>query len=607
MSRRLEDYALIGDTHTAALVGVDGSIDWLCVPRFDSGACFAALLGGPEHGRWSIAPREKVRKVDRAYRGDSLVLETTMTTASGTVRIVDCMPIRDERPDLVRRVEGVHGRVPMGSELVPRFDYGHVVPWARAEGGRLELSAGPDRLVMESDVVFDLTDEDRPAARFAVSAGEAVDFHLSWGDRLDRGTRALGVSETIRRTTNWWHVWTADCRYRGEYREAVVRSLITLKALTYRPTGGIVAAPTTSLPEHLGGERNWDYRFCWIRDATFTLMALLGAGYDQAAREWREWLLNAVAGRPEQMQIMYGIDGTRRLPELELDWLPGYEGSRPVRTGNGAARQFQLDVYGELMDALHQARVQGIPPEPDAWHVQRRLMDFLEGNWREPDNGIWEMRGPRRHFTHSKLMAWVAADRAVRAVEDFDLDGPVSRWKRLRQEIFDEVCERGYDPERGTFTQYYGSRSPDAALLVMPNVGFLDAGDERVRGTVAAIERELMWEGFVRRYPMTADSEEVDGLPSGEGAFLPCTFWLADNHIMRGDVDTGRALFERLLALRNDVGLLSEEYDPESGRLVGNFPQALSHIPLVTTALNLADSAGPAHRRSGANGGGAAG
>jgi GH15 family glucan-1,4-alpha-glucosidase len=595
MSRPLEDYALLGDTHTAALVGKDCSIDWLCLPRFDSGACFTALLGGPEHGRWSLFPRGEVRSVERSYRGESLVLDTVLTCADGTVRVVDCMPIRGDRPDLVRRVEGVRGRVPMRSELVPRFDYGHIVPWARRDGRRLELLAGPDHLTVDADVEFDLTDPEHPVAEFTVPAGEAVDFDLSWGSAHDRHPRS--VADTIRHTTAWWQEWASRCRYGGEYRDAVIRSLITLKALTYAPTGGIVAAPTTSLPEELGGVRNWDYRYCWIRDATFTLLALLGGGYDDAARDWREWLLRAVAGRPDQMQIMYGIDGRRRLPELELDWLPGYEKSRPVRVGNAAAAQLQLDVYGELMDALHQARAHGLPPHPEAWEVQRELMDFLEGNWREPDNGIWEMRGPRRHFTHSKVMAWVAADRAVRAVTDFGLDGPVDQWRRLRQEIHDEVCERGYDPARGTFTQYYGSRALDAALLVMPGVGFLDATDPRMRGTAEAVERELMRDGFLLRYPTTG-ADPVDGLPGDEGAFLPCTFWLADNHILRGEVTAGREIFERLLSLRNDVGLLAEEYDPKTGRLVGNYPQAFSHIPLVDTALNLAGTGGPTHQRA---------
>ncbi|NEE03549.1 glycoside hydrolase family 15 protein [Phytoactinopolyspora halotolerans] len=600
MSRPLEDYALLGDTHTAALVSTDCSIDWLCLPRFDSGAAFAALLGGPEHGRWSLAPRERFRTESRAYRGDSLVLETTLTCDSGSVCVIDCMPIRTDRPDVVRRVEGIRGRVPMRSVLAPRFDYGSIVPWARTRGGRLDLIAGPDHLLVDADVEFDLSDPEHPTADFSVAAGDAVDFQLHWLEPWNAAAEPLDVKNTIAHTTDWWRDWAGRCSYDGPYRDAVVRSLVVLKALTYAPSGGIVAAPTTSLPEHLGGIRNWDYRYCWIRDATFTLLALLEAGYDQEARDWREWLLRAVAGRPEQMQIMYGVDGRRRLTEFELDWLPGYEDSTPVRVGNLAAQQVQLDVYGELMDALHQARDRGIPPDPNAWHVQRALMDFLEGHWRDPDHGIWEVRGPQRHFTHSKVMAWVAADRAVKAVGAFGLDGPIDRWKRLRREIFDEVCEKGYDADRETFTQYYGSRELDAALLVIPDVGFLPAGDPRVRGTAAAVERELMRDGFVDRYPTTPEQHDIDGLTGTEGAFLPCTFWLADNYVLQGDVATGRAIFERLLSLRNDVGLLAEEYDRDNGRLVGNYPQALSHIPLINTAFNLASTHGPAHRRGGA-------
>ncbi|SFB06620.1 Glucoamylase (glucan-1,4-alpha-glucosidase), GH15 family [Amycolatopsis marina] len=598
MSTPLEDYALIGDTYTAALVSRDCSIDWLCLPRFDSGACFAALLGGPQHGRWTMSPSGEGWRAERRYRGDSLVLETTFSQGDNAVRVVDCMPIRGAQPDLVRRVEGVRGSVTMRSDLVPRYDYGRVVPWFRPEGRRLHAIAGPDHLTMDADLEFDLSDAEHPSVEFIVDEGDTVDFRLTWSNPQYEDITDLDVGDIIVTTEKWWQDWVARCTYEGEYRDAVVRSLVTLKALTYAPTGGMVAAPTTSLPERLGGVRNWDYRFCWIRDATFTLLALLAAGYAEEACAWREWLVRAVAGRPEQMQIMYGVDGQRRLPELELDWLPGYEGSRPVRTGNEAARQYQLDVYGELMDALHQARAQGIPPDENAWLLQRRLMEFVEEHWQDPDNGIWEVRGPRRHFTHSKMMAWAAADRAVKAVEEFGLDGPVDRWKRLRQDIFDEVCEKGYDPERNTFTQYYGSEALDASLLMMPNIGFLPATDRRVRGTVEAVEKELMQNGFVQRYSMSAATQHVDGLPEGEGAFLPCTFWLADNYILQGEVEKGRALFERMLDLRNDVGLLSEEFDPHSGRLVGNFPQALSHIPLVDTAFNLGTSRGPSQRRA---------
>ncbi|WP_116051134.1 glycoside hydrolase family 15 protein [Amycolatopsis palatopharyngis] len=598
MSTPLEDYALIGDTYTAALVSRDCSIDWLCLPRFDSGACFAAVLGGPEHGHWSMSPSGTGWRTERTYRGDSLVLETTFTRGDDAVRVVDCMPIRGAQPDLVRRVEGVRGNVAMRSEMVPRYDYGRIVPWFRPKGRRLHAIAGPDHLILDADLEFDLSDAEQPVAEFTVAEGDAVDFRLTWSNPQYEDISNLDVADIIVATEKWWQDWAGRCTYEGEYRDALVRSLVTLKALTYAPTGGMVAAPTTSLPEHLGGVRNWDYRFCWIRDATFTLLALLDAGYDEEACAWREWLVRAVAGRPEQMQIMYGVDGQRRLPELELDWLPGYEGSRPVRIGNEAARQYQLDVYGELMDALHQARAHGIPPDENAWLLQRRLMEFVELHWQDPDNGIWEVRGPRRHFTHSKMMAWTAADRAVKAVEEFGLDGPVDRWKRLRQDIFDEVCEKGYDPERNTFTQYYGSEALDASLLMMPNIGFLPATDKRVRGTVEAVEKELMQGGFVQRYSMSAATQHVDGLPEGEGAFLPCTFWLADNYILQGEVEKGRALFERMLDLRNDLGLLSEEFDPHSGRLVGNFPQALSHIPLVDTAFNLGSSRGPTQRRA---------
>nr|WP_205863269.1 glycoside hydrolase family 15 protein [Planosporangium thailandense] len=590
----LEDYAFIGDLHTGALVGRDGSVDWLCLPRFDAGACFAALLGGPEHGRWRIAPVAERQRVTRRYRDDSLVLETTFEGPDGTVRVVDCMPLRDGNATLIRRVEGVSGRVSMRSELNLRFDYGHIVPWIRGEGRRLVAVAGPDTVVIDSDVELEVRDE-VVYARFEVAQGQAVDLRLGYGALQDA---LLDVPEIIFRTEQWWRQWAGACRYDGPYRDAVVRSLITLKALAYQPTGGIVAAPTTSLPEQLGGVRNWDYRYCWLRDATYTLLVLLQAGYTDEAAAWREWLLRALAGRPEQMQIMYGINGERRLSEFELAWLPGYQGAAPVRIGNAASGQFQLDVYGELMDALHQARLAGLPTDADAWHVQRVLLDFLESNWREPDDGIWEARGPRQHFTYSKVMAWAAMDRAVKGVERFGLDGPVDRWRRIRTEIFDEVCDKGFDAAHGTFTRYYGSRSLDAANLLMALVGFLPATDDRIRGTVAAIEKELMRDGLVQRYTQGHDTEKVDGLPPGEGSFLACTFWLADNYLLQGRTGDARKTFERLLGLANDVGLLSEEYDVDAARLVGNFPQALSHIQLVATAMQLRSGAGPAGRRS---------
>ena len=591
---RIEDYAVIGDTQTAALVGRDGSIDWLCLPRFDSGACFAALLGTHDHGHWQIAPAAGGVASARHYRGDSLVLETTFRTPDGTVRVVDCMPPRDRDPDVVRVVEGVSGRVPMRMELVIRFDYGRSVPWVRRVDGRLLAVAGPDALVLDTPVAT-RGEGLRTVADFSVDAGQQVPFVLEWHPSHDPPGPPIGAMEGVEDTYRWWAEWAGACSDEGEWRDAVVRSLVTLKALTFAPTGGIVAAATTSLPEQLGGVRNWDYRFCWLRDATFTLYALMSAGYQEEAQAWRDWLLRAVAGSPADMQIMYGCGGERRLPELVLDWLPGYEGARPVRIGNAAVDQFQLDVFGEVMDSLHHARRIGIPPDPFAWSLQQALMEFLESRWTEPDEGIWEVRGPRRHFTHSKMMAWVAADRAVKAVEHFGLDGPAERWRRLRDAVKAEVCERGWDAERQTFTQFYGGVELDAALLLMPLVGFLPAGDRRVQGTVAAIERELCEDGFVHRY--TTDGG-IDGLPPGEGAFLACTFWLADNYALAGRDGEARDTFERLLALRNDVGLLAEEYDVGARRQVGNFPQAFSHVPLVNTARNLSGRGGPGQRRS---------
>ena len=592
---RIEDYALIGDTQTAALVGRDGSIDWLCLPRFDSAACFAALLGGHEHGHWQLAPTEEPVASSRRYRGDSLVLETTFTTSHGVVKVVDCMPPRARDPDLVRVVEGVSGRVAMRMELVIRFDYGRSVPWVRRLDGRLYAVAGPDALVLDTPVAT-RGEAMTTTAEFSVAAGERVPFVLEWHPSHEGPGLPVDAEEAVEDTRLWWEQWVSRCTYEGEWRDAVVRSLVTLKALTYAPTGGIVAAPTTSLPEQLGGVRNWDYRFCWLRDATFTLYALMSAGYQDEAQAWRDWLLRAVAGAPSDMQIMYGCGGERRFPELVLDWLPGYEGSRPVRVGNAAVAQFQLDVFGEVMDSLHQARRIGISPDPFSWALQRALMQFLESRWQEPDEGIWEVRGPRRHFTHSKVMAWVAADRAVKAVERFGLEGPAPRWRGLREQIKAEVCERGWDARRQTFTQSYGGTELDAALLMMPLVGFLPAADHRVQGTVAAVERELCEDGFVHRY--TQPDDGVDGLPPGEGAFLACTFWLADNYALAGRHGEARETFERLLAVRNDVGLLAEEYDVAARRQVGNFPQAFSHLPLVNTARNLALGGGPGQRRS---------
>jgi GH15 family glucan-1,4-alpha-glucosidase len=589
----LEDYALIGDTHTAALVGRNGSIDWLCLPRFDSGACFAALLGEPSHGRWLLSPSSAFR-TRRRYREDTLVLETEHETDTGAVRVTEFMTPRRAQARVVRLVEGIRGVVPMHMELNLRFDYGVAVPWLRPGRRTVIAVAGPDAVELRTDVPLDVA-TGIVHADLRVAAGERISFSLVWHPSHQEAPPRIDVWDAARDTTRYWREWAARCTYRGEWREPVLRSLLTLKALTYRPTGGIVAAPTTSLPEELGGARNWDYRFCWLRDATFTLYSLLQAGYEEDAEAWREWLLRAVAGDPRDLRIMYGIAGERRIPELELEWLPGYEGSLPVRVGNDAARQFQLDVYGEVLDLLHQASREGLPHEAAAWDMERRIMDVLESAWREPDEGIWEVRGGRRHFVHSKVMAWVGVDRAVRSVEMFGFDGPVDRWRALRDEIHAEVCREGFDDDIGSFTQSYRSRELDAATLMIPLVGFLPAHDPRVAGTVAAIRERLMHGGFVRRYDTGSD---VDGLPGGEGAFLPCTCWLADCLGLLGRDDEARELFERVLSVRNDLGLLSEEYDPVRRRMVGNFPQAFSHVSMISTARNLSrGEVGPADRR----------
>ena len=597
MPLRIEDYALIGDTHTAALVGRNGSLDWLCLPRFDSGACFAALLGDERHGRWLLSPAGAVRKTRRRYRPGTLVLETEFETEEGVVRITDCMPVRQQYPDVLRVVEGVRGRVPMRMELIIRFDYGSIVPWVRNIEGTLYAVGGPDALCLRTPAETrgeGLT----TVADFTVKEGQRVPFVLTWHPSFKSMPEPIDAERSLAETEAWWREWSARCTYDGEWRELVLRSLITLKALTYAPTGGIVAAATTSLPEFVGGVRNWDYRYCWLRDSTFTLYALMIAGYKEEAAAWRDWLLRAVAGDPKQLQIMYGPTGERRLPELVLEWLPGYEGSSPVRIGNAAVRQLQLDVYGEVIDTMHQARRTGIDADEPSWALQKKLLDFLESGWAQPDEGIWEVRGPRRHFTHSKVMAWVAMDRAVKTVEGFGLSGPVERWRRIRAEIHEEVCAKGYDSQRRAFTQFYGSKELDASLLMMPLVGFLPPQDERIQGTVEAIERELCQNGFVLRY-RTDVSASVDGLPPGEGAFLACTFWLADNYALAGRYGDARRLFESLVGLCNDVGLLSEEYDPHAKRLVGNFPQAFTHVSLVNTALNLSKEKKPAeHRRS---------
>ncbi len=576
----IEQYALIGDLHTAALVGLDGSIDWLCFPQFDSPACFAALLGQPEHGRWQIAPVEKVLAVRRRYRSNTLILETEFDTERGSVRVTDFMPLSDHRWDAVRVVEGLRGRVSMRMDLIVRFDYGCVVPWVRKVDGVLLITAGPDTLELSGSVPAQGEDM-KTVAAFTVDAGQRESFSLNYRpSHLDTMPAADSARE-LEKTEALWKRWSGRCKLKGRWDEAVMRSLITLKALIYRPTGGIIAAPTTSLPEMPGGVRNWDYRYCWLRDATFTLNALLIAGYVREATAWREWLLRAVAGSPNALQILYGITGVRRLDEYEIDWLPGYQGAAPVRIGNAASRQFQLDVFGEVMDTLHLARLSGLDPEPAAWNLQVALLEFLESRWRLPDNGIWEVRGPPQHFTHSKIMAWVAFDRVIKDAEQDDLEAPLERWRGLRARIHAEICERGFDAGRNTFVQSYESSHLDASLLLIPQVGFLPPDDPRVRGTIAAIERELIIDGLVLRY---STESGVDALPAGEGAFLPCSFWLADCYALTGRRAQAEALFERLLSLRNDVGLFAEEYDPRTGRMLGNFPQALTHMALVNTA-----------------------
>ncbi|MGN6600564.1 MAG: glycoside hydrolase family 15 protein [Actinomycetes bacterium] len=582
---RIEDYGLLGDLQTAALVGRDGSIDWLCLPRFDSPACFAALLGHRDNGRWLLAPASGGSATRRRYRGDTLILEQEWDTDDGTVRIIDFMPPRGTAADVVRIVEGVSGRVPMRMDLVLRFDYGHLVPWVRRHGDDLVAVAGPDAVWLHTDVKLrghDLS----TVAEFEVVAGQRTSFVLTHTQSYEGRPKAAEAEQSLRDTEEFWTQWIGKCQYDGKWQDAVRRSLILMKALTYAPTGGIAAAATTSLPEQLGGPRNWDYRYCWLRDATLTLQALMGTGYTREAQAWREWLLRAVAGDPADLRIMYALDGARRIPETTLDWLPGYEGSSPVRIGNAASEQFQLDVWGEVLDGLHVARERGLEQEDAAWSLQRALLDFLESHWEEPDNGLWEVRGPRRHFVHSKVMAWAGVDRMVQAVEKFGLEGPVDRWRGLREDIHREVCQKGYDSDRNTFTQFYGSHGLDAALLMIPRVGFLPWDDERVIGTVDAVGRELMRDGFLLRYDPQADGG-VDGLPGDEGAFLACTFWYADALHGIGRDDEAVDTFERLLGLRNDLGLLSEEWDVHAQRQLGNTPQAFSHLGLVNAARHL--------------------
>ena len=586
---KIEDYAFLSDTQTCALLSRAGSVDWLCFPRFDSGACFAALLGDDRNGRWVFTPKEKVTATRRRYRGDTLILETEIETEKGVVRLIDFMPPRGKAPDIIRIVEGVSGKVTMAMELTIRFDYGHIVPWVRQRHGGLEAIAGPDALILRSPISTRGRDL-KTIAEFDVGKGDRVPFVLTWfGSHLEP-PRAVHPEHALQETEVYWNEWARTCPIHGPWRDAVVRSLITLKGLTYAPTGGIVAAATTSLPEEIGGVRNWDYRYCWLRDATFTLLGLMDSGYLNEARAWREWLLRAVAGSPVQMQIMYGVCGERRLSEFELAWLSGYEDSTPVRVGNAASDQFQLDVYGEVLDSMYRADQAGIKSTQADWRLLVALVGFLETSWEKPDQGIWEVRGEPRHFTHSKIMAWVAFDRAVKLVEhcQCEADEHVDRWRATRDRIHEQVCRRGYDSEKKAFTQSYGGNELDASLLMIPLVGFLPASDERVRNTVETIQRELMQDGFVLRY--RPKESNVDGLPGGEGVFLLCTFWLADCLHLMGRTREARELFERLLALRNDLGLLAEEYDPGTKRLLGNFPQAFSHVALVNTARILSQA-----------------
>ncbi len=597
MAGRIEDYALIGNCESAALVGRDGSIDWLAMPRFDSGACFAALLGEPRHGRWQIAPVDGSASTARRYRDNTLILETDFETGDGQVRIIDLMAGEDGEAHVVRLVRGLKGRVAMRCELVVRFDYGSIVPWvSRLPDGRVELIAGPDRLTL--DTLVSLRGENmRTVGELTVEAGQETGFVLSWNPSYRSAPPPRQAAALLQQVDTFWSNWAASFRQGdGPWSAVMLRSLITLKALAHRETGGIVAAATTSLPEQIGGPRNWDYRFCWLRDATLTLYALMESGFLEEARAWREWLLRAVAGSPEDLQIMYGICGERRLTEYEVPWLPGYQGSAPVRIGNQAAEQLQLDVYGEVLDALYVARRSGLSADSASWAVETALVEHLEAIWQQPDDGIWEVRGGRKHFTHSKVMAWVAFDRAVRSIEEFGLEGPLERWRGVRDQIHRDVCESGFDTARNCFVQYYGSGSLDASLLLIAIVGFLPPDDPRVMGTVAAIERGLVRDGLVLRYDTAAGA---DGLPPGEGAFLACSFWLADNYILQGRLEEARSLFQRLLALCNDVGLLAEEYDPRARRQLGNFPQAFSHLALLNTAHNLTSACGPARQRAG--------
>ena len=584
---RIEDYALLGDLQTAALVGRDGSIDWCCFPRFDSGACFAALLGTPDNGRWLLAPAEEIRRCTRRYRHDTLILESVYETESGAVRAIEFMPPRGEVPDIVRIVEGLEGEVPMRSELVIRFDYGSIVPWVRRVDHARVAVAGPDALCYRTPIEVH-GENMTTVSEFVLRPGERVPFVLTWFPSHRELPDEIDPEQALDDAEEYWRGWANTCGHYGDYHDEIHQSLLVLKALTFGPTGGLVAAPTTSLPEWIGGVRNWDYRYCWLRDTTLTLVVMLNAGYRDEAINWRKWLLRAVAGNPDDVQIMYGLAGERRLDERELDWLPGYEASRPVRVGNAASEQLQLDVYGEVVDALYQTRAHGAEPDDNVWALTRKLLDWLETGWRQEDSGIWEVRGPRRHFTHSKVMSWVAFDRAVRYHDEFGREGPFERWRALRDEIHAEVVARSWCDEKQAFAQSYDSDRLDAAVLLMPLVGFLPADDPRIVSTVAAIRRELSVDGLLLRY-LPEDGGAVDGLPPGEGVFLPCSFWLVAALALQGEHDEARELFERLLDLRNDVGLLAEEYDPISRRQLGNFPQAFTHLALVRAAMALAE------------------
>ena len=594
----IEDYALIGDCRTAALVGRDGAIDWLCLPRFDAPACFAALLGDSEHGSWLIAPQHPDPQIRRSYRGETLILETVFTTPEGEIALIDAMPLDLDGSHIIRRVEGRRGRVAMRFHLKLRFDFGSSTPWVTRDENGMGIVAivGPDLVSVRGPVEL-LGRDMATVALFEVEAGQSLTFVLSHGASHRPPPARFDGDAALSATEKTWRTWSKRCHYQGPWRDAVLRSLIVLKALTYASTGGIIAAPTTSLPEQLGGARNWDYRFCWLRDATLTLLALMGAGYYEEAQAWRDWLHRSIAGNADELQIMYGVRGERHLLEWQIDWLPGYQGAKPVRIGNAASEQLQLDVYGEVMDALHHARASGLEVPPSAWALQVNMIEHLETIWREPDEGIWEVRGGRRHFVHSKVMAWVAFDRALQDIEQYGLSGPLERWRQVRDAIHVDVCSKGFSANKNSFTQSYGNDDLDASLLLIPVVGFLPPEDVRVRGTVAAIERELKTSEFVLRY---RTEKGADGLPPGEGAFLPCSFWLADNYALQHREDEAKALFESLLALRNDVGLLSEEYDPRARRLVGNFPQAFSHLAIVNTALGLRDERAAKRRSDGA-------